>query len=141
MDSTSLNRIDNRDRQPLVVSDVAAGVTMSDAGARLEQATYLVESYDQRGGETRYDTVLLLPTTNRTLEHRLRAITIVRDRAASSLVELLTPERGWTMFDELSAGEKAHLLEQYEATPVRQRRSLLVEAQRHQLLLATAVLS
>ncbi|WIE81193.1 hypothetical protein [Curtobacterium sp. MCSS17_016] len=123
------------------MSDVAAGVTMVDAAARLEQATYLVESFDQRGGETRYDTVLLLPATNRTMEHRLRAVTIVREGTVSSVVELLTPERGWTAFDAMSAGEKAHLLEEYGAATSPQRRSLLIEAQRHQLLLATAVLS
>lgn len=114
---------------------------MDDASARLEQASYLVESFDVRGGESRYDTVLLLPTTNRTVEHRLRAVTIVRDGNVSSSVDLLTPERGWTRFDELSEGEKAHLLDQYEAATAGLRRSLLVETQRQQLLLAAAILS
>lgn len=141
MSVSSANRIDVRARQPLSVSDVAAGVSMEDASVRLEQASYLVESFDQRGGETRYDTVLILPTTNRTLEHRLRAVTIVRDRAVSSVVDLLTPERGWTTFDVMSEGEKADLLEQYESAPPPGRRSLLVETQRQQLLLATVVLS
>jgi hypothetical protein len=134
-------RIDTRARQQLVVSLTAAGVTVEDASARLEQATYLVESFDQGGGEARYDTVLILPSTNRTVEHRLRAVTIVRNRVVSSLVELLTPERGWTTFDEMSAGEKDELLARFEAAPARQQRAVLVDAQRHQLLLATVVLS
>ena len=119
----------------------AAGVTLEDAQQRLGRASFLSERFDDRGGEDRVESLLILPATNRTKEHKLRAVTTLRSGTVTSVVELLTPERGWTLFESLPAGAASAVAVEAGGESSATRRDILQETQMQQLLTAVHVLS
>jgi len=137
----SSTRIDRRPTQTLQIAGTAPGVTEQDAKHRLEQARFLVERFDDASREERYETVLLLPATNRTKEHCLRGVTTYRNGTVASTVELLTSGHGWALFDELPAARAESLAGEVTGQSSRTRKAVLQETQSQQLLQASLVLS
>lgn len=139
--STPAARIDTREHEAVVMGAWAPGVTVDDAQSRLERATYFIERTDDRAGELRAEVVLAMPATNRTKEHYLRAVIVLRDEVLTSTVELLDRTRGWSVLDSLPAGRAAEAAASASKGSNRDRLVSLRETQMQQLLEAAVVLS
>ncbi|WIB65321.1 hypothetical protein [Curtobacterium sp. MCBD17_040] len=124
--------------QELNVTPAAPVVSVAAAQQRLDAAWWLLEDFEQHAGAARYESVLVLPATQRTNEHRLRAVTERPQSAVTSEVSWFSPTAGWVTVDTLAEMAGGRLGRRFVAA---EARGLLQAVQMQQLLFVTQLLS